>query len=284
MTKSMNKNLKGKQGKGVSRQVKGISKEANNSVIKPWDIIELWTHRLMCGDACNKDHLDQLLEGKQVDMVFTDPPYNINYQRPWRHKILNDHMSTRAYELFLRRVNQNIEKVLKDWWSLYECIGWRNYHIMRKVLEKLFKLKSLIIWNKNYAALGYHYRTKYEMLCYGIKWKKAKIWHGAHNEKDVRDISRVATTKYIHPTEKPIELCKRAILNSSNEKEVILDVFWWSGSTLMAAEQTKRRAYVMELDPGYVELIIRRYKNSADTEDKIIRCVNRKVKMDELLD
>lgn len=232
------------------------------------DIYQLGNHRLMCGDSTSQEDVAKLMNGVKADMVFTDPPYNANYssrvdinrRKPWGG-ILNDKMNYDDFDNFLIDLNSTLYSVLKENSSIYECIDWKHYSQVESIFKEAFNHKSTIIWNKNYFGLGTYYRTKYEMILFGCKGEKLNVWNGNHDEMDVWDEDREKVNNYVHPTQKPLTISARAIKNSSNVNDNILDTFGGSGSTLIACEQLNRNCYMMELDPKYVDVIIKRWEN-----------------------
>lgn len=231
------------------------------------DIYQLGNHRLMCGDSTSEEDVAKLMNGVKADMVFTDPPYNANYsskvdinrRKPWGG-ILNDKMNYDDFDNFLIDLNSTLYSVLKENSSIYECIDWKHYSQVESIFKEAFNHKSTIIWNKNYFGLGTYYRTKYEMILFGCKGEKLNVWNGNHDEMDVWDEDREKVNNYVHPTQKPLTIPARAIKNSSNVNDNILDTFGGSGSTLIACEQLNRNCYMMELDPKYVDVIIKRWE------------------------
>lgn len=231
------------------------------------DIYQLGNHRLMCGDSTSEEDVAKLMNGVKADMVFTDPPYNANYssrvdinrRKPWGG-ILNDKMNYDDFDNFLIDLNSTLYSVLKENSSIYECIDWKHYSQVESIFKEAFNHKSTIIWNKNYFGLGTYYRTKYEMILFGCKGEKLNVWNGNHDEMDVWDEDREKVNNYVHPTQKPLTIPARAIKNSSNVNDNILDTFGGSGSTLIACEQLNRKCYMMELDPKYVDVIIKRWE------------------------
>jgi len=232
------------------------------------DVWILDQHRVMCGDSTSIDAVDKLMENKKADMVFTDPPYNADYssrvdksrRKPWGG-IMNDKMTQVAFNDFLIDINSMLWEVIVDGGSIYECIDWKRYPQMANVFADAFNQKAMIIWNKNYFGLGTYYRTKHEIILFGVKGDKLNTWNANHDEMDVWDIKREKVSNYQHPTQKPVELIERALNNSSKAGDVILDVFGGSGSTLIACEKKGRRARLMELDPKYVDVIIKRWQD-----------------------
>lgn len=231
------------------------------------DIYQLGNHRLMCGDSTSEEDVAKLMNGVKADMVFTDPPYNANYssrvdinrRKPWGG-ILNDKMNYDDFDNFLIDLNSTLYSVLKENSSIYECIDWKHYSQVESIFKEAFNHKYTIIWNKNYFGLGTYYRTKYEMILFGCKGEKLNVWNGNHDEMDVWDEDREKVNNYVHPTQKPLTIPARAIKNSSNVNDNILDTFGGSGSTLIACEQLNRNCYMMELDPKYVDVIIKRWE------------------------
>jgi DNA modification methylase len=232
------------------------------------DIWQLGRHRVMCGDSTSIDAVDELMEGQKANMVFTDPPYNADYssrvdktrRKPWGG-IMNDKMTQEAFDDFLIDINSMLWETLVDGGSIYECIDWKRYPQMANVFADAFTQKAMIIWNKNYFGLGTYYRTKHEIILFGVKGEKLNTWNANHDEMDVWDINREKVSNYQHPTQKPVTLPERAVNNSSKPADKILDLFGGSGSTLIACEKTNRQARLMELDPKYVDVIVKRWQD-----------------------
>lgn len=212
--------------------------------IQEGEVYELGRHRLMCGDATNENHVEKLMDGEKADMVFTDPPYGKEYDgRSDAHEqILNDDLTNKQITKFYRKGEAD-EKY---------------YSLDPERLPVLFQAqgmpKSLIVWNKKHFGMGDGYRRQYELIAYFGEYSGT-------TESDVWEISRDNTSEYAHPTQKPVELPARAIKNSSNQEDIVLDLFGGSGSTLLAAEQTQRRCFMMELDPQYCQVIINRWED-----------------------
>lgn len=132
-------------------------------------VIKLGQHRLMCGDATNEDDVAKLMMDEKADMVFTDPPYNANYISKTKGGILNDAMSAEAFEQFLTKTNYMLYDHCKNGASIYECINRKSYPVMAKILNKIFRHRSLIVRNKSGIGMGWHYRPKHELITYSIK-------------------------------------------------------------------------------------------------------------------
>lgn len=248
------------------------------ALTEPGEIWQLGEHRLMCGDSTKLKDVNRLMDGKKADMVFTDPPYNADYssrvdakrRKPWGG-ILNDKMSADKFDEFLLDINAVVFTVLKDGGAVYECIDWKRYPQMANIFGEAFTHKAMIVWNKNYFGLGTYYRTKHEIILFGCKGDKLGVWNGKHDEMDVWSLDRESTANYQHPTQKPVTIPARAINNSSNKGDLVIDLFLGSGSTLIAAEQTGRKCYGMELDPKYCDVIIERWENLTGNKAKLLK-------------
>jgi DNA modification methylase len=237
------------------------------AVSKLGDVWLLGDHRVMCGDTTETINMDKLMGTTIADMVFTDPPYNADYssrvdknrRKPWGG-ILNDNMSDVKFAEFISDslVETKLKLVLNG--SIYCWTDWKRYPLVASIFAEEFNHKSTIVWDKGHFGLGTYYRTQYELLLFGVKGEKLGVWKSGHDERDVWSQSREPLSNYVHPTQKPAELAIRAIKNSSDIGHVILDPFGGSGSTLIAAQETKRVAYLMELDPHYVDVICARFQ------------------------
>ena len=214
------------------------------------DLFEIGEHRLLCGDSTDSDQVAKLMNGQKADMVFTDPPYNIDYQgvKDKRDKIANDKMSDEDFTQFLYdALNVNSD-------TFYVCCSWQYSHLFRKALEDLQKpVKAFIVWDKiNPAQHLDKYFKQHEIILYHGKFGGQKTLRG-----DVWQTKRQRNT--VHPTMKPIEIIEMA-LNDNTDKKNIYDAFLGSGSTMVASHQLKRKCYGMELDPKYCQVIIDRMK------------------------
>jgi len=213
------------------------------------DLFEIGEHRLLCGDSTCSDTVAKLMNGEKADMVFTDPPYNIDYQGVTKgnhEKIANDKMSDEDFTQFLYdALNVNTD-------TFYVCCSWQYSHLFRKALEDLHRpVKAFIVWDKiNPAQHLDKYFKQHEIILYHGKFGGQKTLRG-----DVWQTKRQRNT--LHPTMKPIEIIEMA-LNDNNDKKNIYDAFLGSGSTMVASHQLKRKCYGMELDPKYCQVIIDR--------------------------
>ena len=235
---------------------------------KKGDIFLLGNHRLMCGDSTIADDVTKLTDGKQMDMIFTDPPYNVDYEGSTGMKIQNDKQKDEDFYNFLSSAFINMANSVKPGGAIYCCHADTEGLNFRTAFKNAgFKLAECLIWVKNSLVLGrqdYHWR--HEPILYG--WKEG----GAHYFVDDRTQDTIweynkPKANNLHPTMKPLELVGKAIKNSSRKGELILDLFGGSGSSLIASEQIERNAYLMELDERYVDVIVKRYLKFVQTYD-----------------
>lgn len=200
--------------------------------------------------------------GVKADLVFTDPPYNVAYEggSKKREMIKNDQIDD-FYE-FLFSMYSNCFSVMHDGAPIYVCHSeLERVNFTKAFVDAGFKLSSIIIWAKNNSTFSMNkdYKQKHEPIIYG--WKNTNhLWLGGNCEDTLWEIKRPVKSE-LHPTMKPIELCVRAIKNSSKNNQVVYEPFGGSGSTLIAAEQLNRRCFAMELDPKYCDVIIQRWEN-----------------------
>jgi DNA modification methylase len=224
------------------------------------DLYQLGDHRLLCGDATKKEDVERLMSGDKADMIFTDPPYGVNYigGSKKREPLVGD---TKGFEIYYRTIGEHLDFV-KDCASVYVCFaGMNSVEVFSALRESGLNLKNIIIWAKNnaqFGMLGANYHQKHEPILFGCKGKKYK-WYGPNNEVTVWEISRASKNEY-HPTQKPVELVARAIRNSSFITAAVLDIFLGSGTTMIACEQLGRRCFGMEIEPRYVQVCIERWE------------------------
>lgn len=277
--------------------------EENEPITKLGDIWQLGEHRLMCGDSTDSETVARLMDGAKADMVLTDPPYNANYEGKTKDKltIQNDKMERSAFEDFLTNAFYNLSEYLKEGGAYYVWHASRFQKEFENALNRNgIQVRQQLIWVKNTLILGRSdYQWKHEPCLYG--WKD-----GAHyfiddrtqttvyedSNIDLKKLKKEEMLKLLqdifaekqsttvikedkparsseHPTMKPIKLLAVQIKNSSKLKEGVLDLFGGSGSTLIACEQLNRKCYMMELDPKYCDVIIKRWENL--TNKKAIR-------------
>jgi DNA modification methylase len=233
------------------------------------DIYILGNHRLMCGDSTSIDDAEKLMDGLLADLVFTDPPYNVDYSGRGANNlgtIKNDNMSAEDFEQFCRDIFTTYSAIMKPLACIYVChpdSASAPKIAFEKTFAEQFKKSSTIIWMKQSAGMGWQdYRAQHEPILYG--WKEGKGSHfnaGDRTKTSIWKIGRDAQSSYLHPTQKPVCLPEEAILNSSKGSDCVVDLFGGSGSTLMACEKTGRVNRSMELDPKYCDVIVKRWED-----------------------
>jgi len=281
-------------------------KEAKNIkelFTKQGDIWVINNHRLMCGDSTHKNDIDVLIGGAVMDMCFTDPPYNVDYEGA-AGKIKNDNMNDSDFLKFLTSAFEMIEYSLKPGGAFYIChADSEGLNFRRAVADAKLTLRQCLIWVKNSFVLGRQdYQWQHEPILYG--WKPGAAHYFTDNRSNstvIVEASRVDINKLKkselqamlveikrelektstiihenrplinaeHPTMKPVKLCARFIQNSSRRGENVIDLFGGSGSTLVACEQINRNAYIMELDPKFCDVIVQRYIKTFNITDGI---------------
>lgn len=222
-------------------------------IAKYGDVYRLGNHFLMCGDSTNMDDIEKLLSGGDLgkvrpDMVFTDPPYNVAFNgRSGNFDVIeNDDLSDDDFRAFIKRIAENIKYLEPS--TYYIWCNWKFYGLLQEMLD----FKACIVWAKNNFGMGRGYRHQHEFCLFN-----GSIDDDITNESDLWEVKK--DTNYLHPTQKPVELCGRALKNHKKSK-IILDLFGGSGSTLIACEQLNRVCYMMELDPRYCDVIIERWE------------------------
>ena len=213
------------------------------------DIYILGNHRLMCGDSTSIDAVEKLMDGNAVDLIFTDPPYNVGFNgRSGKHEVIkNDNLSESDFATFIDEVCNTIKAI--DPKAYYIWCNWNFYGILQGKLD----YKTCIVWAKNVFGMGNGYRHQHEFCLFN-----GKIDEVIKNESDLWEVKK--DHNYVHPTQKPVALSVRAFGNHIKLLNV-LDLFGGSGSTLIGAEQTGRKAFIMELDPKYCDVIVKRWEN-----------------------
>lgn len=269
---------------------------------KAGDIWKLGPHRLGVGDSLDAAFWEQLMDGNQADMVFTDPPYNVNYTGGTKDKlkIQNDHMGDSQFHAFLLAAFERLLEVTKKGGAIYvshadsEGLNFRSAFI-----QAGWDLKQCLIWVKNALNIGRQdYQWQHEPILYGWKPGATHNWYGDRDKSTVidsmprlRDLDRAELISLInelcnadqttvfrtkkpntsddHPTMKPLDLMRHYIKNSSKRGEIVVDSFLGSGSTLISAAQLDRLCYGMELDERYAQVVVERYKSFTDQHEDI---------------
>jgi DNA modification methylase len=243
---------------------------------KPGDLWALGDHRLLCGDATKAEDIERLLGGKQAGMAFTDPPYNVSLgdhggqQRGARkRRIANDSMDPIRWEVFVRAWGQNFLSRVDG--AIYVCMSSKEMPLVSRVLaEEGGHWSDTIIWHKDRFVLGRaDYQRSYEPIWFGWREGSSHHWCGDRDQDDVWEINRPSDAP-LHPTMKPLPLMERAIANSSEAGDLVLDPFLGSGSTLIACERTGRRCVALELDPRYADVVLTRWERfSGEVAERI---------------
>ena len=236
------------------------------TVCKKGDIWKLGNHRLMCGDSTDAGDVALLMDGEKADMVFTDPPYNVDYDgNGTREKIQNDNFNSdeEAGEKLWLPAFTNLYNFAKDKCAYYLTMPQGGTHMMMMMMimtKAGWQVKHELIWRKQSLVLGRQdYNYQHEPISYG--WKKSHnfVGKGKFATTSVWEFDRPTASKE-HPTMKPVDLVAECMLDNSVEGQSVLDLFGGSGTTLIAAEQLGRKCYMMELDPHYCDVIIARWE------------------------
>lgn len=225
-------------------------------IAKLGDIWQLGRHRLMCGDSTSIDAVEKLMGGQMADMVFTDPPYGYNYQSNMREK-------SKKFDVL-----ENDDKILDFFPNIrivcngfvFICTTWKVLDKWIPLFKKYYDLTNMIIWDKGGGGIGdlkHTFSTDYEVILCSNSGKEIK----GKRIGSVWNIPKDSANDYAHPTQKPVKLSEFAIRNTTERCANVLDLFGGSGSTLMACEQLDRNCYMMELDPKYCDVIIKRWES-----------------------
>lgn len=248
--------------KEESEELPELEEEIHSQV---GEVYELGPHRLMCGDSTKNENWDILLDGEEIDMIFTDPPYGVSYVGQNDMKIQNDDLSGENLYQFLDQVFRNMKEHLKPGGSIYVASP-SMVHIKILFMRALLNhdlVRHNLLWIKNRFVLGradYHYQ--YEDIFYGWKEGASHYFINDRTKTTNLEFDRPQSNN-IHPTMKPVLLIEELILNSSRRREIIADAFGGSGSTLIAADKNERYARLIELDPKYCDAIRRRWTRYA---------------------
>ena len=223
------------------------------------DLWILGDHKLLVGDATKADDVARLMAGTPADLVFTDPPYNVDYEgyTEERLKIKGDRMSDVEFKRFLEAAFRSFRTAVKPGASLYVCHSSSWQREFQNALEAAgFEVRCQIIWAKNTFAWGFgRYKFQHEPMFYAHVAGEKDPWYGDKSQSTLWEEKKPAANR-IHPTAKPVELVERALLNSSKAGDVVCDFFGGSGSTLIGCERRGRKARLMEIDPKYADCIV----------------------------
>lgn len=240
-----------------------IPKEIETDIL-PGDIFEIGAHRLICGDSTKTETFERLLKGRLVDLVVTDPPYNVNYEGGTKDRltISNDNMKEDEFYNFLLDFYKSLQEFTKN------GAAWYVWHASSEIVNfaKAFKdagllLKQQLIWVKNSIVMGRQdYQWKHEPCLYGWKSGAAHAWYSDRKQSTVLEFDRPQRNEE-HPTMKPVLLMAHLIKNSSKQGDIVADAFGGSGTTMVACQQLNRSCYMVEYDPKYCQVILERMIN-----------------------
>jgi len=227
------------------------------------DLWVLGKHRLLCGDATDLEAVQRLLGGEHADLVFSDPPYNVDYEGYTADKltIRGDRMKPEAFDRFLRGAFASYRATVKPGASLYICHASSVQREFQGALEGAgFAVRCQIIWAKNTFAWGFgRYKFQHEPIFYCHVSGQSDAWYGDRSQSTLWQEKKPAANR-LHPTMKPVELIERALTNSSKDGDCVVDLFGGSGSTLIACERRCRNARLAEVDPKYTDVIVKRWQ------------------------
>jgi DNA modification methylase len=244
---------------------------------KRGDVYRLGDHLLMCGDSTEAGDVSTLMSGQLASMVFTDPPWNVDYgsvpHNDSERSILNDNMSGEDFLIFLSHVFSNMANISQPGALVYVVMSsseWSN--LTRVMQESGFRWSTTIIWVKDSLILSRRdYHTRYEPIWYGWREGAARLCPlEDRTQSDVWEFDRPKRSDE-HPTMKPVPLVAKAIMNSSHTDDVVVDLFGGSGTTLIACEEVGRSCRMMELDPKYCDVIVRRWEHATGKCAEIIQ-------------
>lgn len=242
---------------------------SKSTLTQKGDLWLLGRHRLVCGDATLPEVFDALLDGKKVNLVVTDPPYNVNYESD-AGTIQNDNMADNDFYNFLLASYKNMANAMADDASIYVFhADTEGLNFRKAFVDAGFYLSGVCIWAKQSLVLGRSpYQWKHEPILFGWKKNGKHKWFADRKQSTVWNFDRPKKSE-LHPTMKPIALVAYPILNSSMTNGLVLDPFGGSGSTLIACEQTDRTCYTIELDEKYADVIVKRYIEQVGNDENV---------------
>ena len=228
------------------------------------DIYILGNHRLMCGDSCSITDMEKLVNDRQVDMWLTDPPYNVAYEGKTKDAltIQNDSMDNEGFRQFLRDAYVTADTVMKAGAVFYIWhADSEGYNFRGAAHDAGWKVRQCLIWKKSTMVMGRQdYHWKHEPCLYGWKEGAGHLWATDRKQTTILEFDKPSRNGE-HPTMKPVALFEYQMLNNTKGGDIVLDSFGGSGTTLLAAEKHGRHAYLMELDPKYCDVIVKRWED-----------------------
>lgn len=244
---------------------------AGPSITRPGDVWLCGNHRVICGDSTDASTYEALMAGETADMVFTDPPYNVDYANTAKDKmrgtdrpILNDNLGAGFHDFLLAALTPTLAHCRG---GIYVAMSSSELDVLQSAFRTAGgKWSTFIIWAKHTFTLGHaDYQRQFEPILYGWPAEGTRHWCGARDQGDVWNIKKPHKND-LHPTMKPVELVERAVRNSSRPGDIVLDSFGGSGTTMIASEKSDRKARLIELDPKYVDVIVRRWQDYAGAQ------------------
>lgn len=244
------------------------------SFVEPGDIWTVGRHRLMCGDATKAEDVQKLMEGARANLIVTDPPYGVSFKSSSGLTIQNDSMKNEEFYAFLLSAFKNMADVLEKGGAAYVFhADTEGLTFRRAFIDAGFHLAGCCIWVKDSLVLGRSdYQWQHEPILYGFLQNGKHPWYSDRKQTTIWNYSKPKRNEN-HPTSKPLDLLAYPICNSSQENSIVIDTFGGSGSTMMACEQTGRICRMMELDPKYASVILRRFVEDFGNADQV--CVDR---------
>ena len=238
--------------------------ETQPPVTRLGDVWKLGRHRLMCGDSTSAECVQKLMGGLQADLLLTDPPYGVDYTGKTKDalKIENDAKSDDDFIAFLRSAFEAADSVMKAGAVFYIWHADSKAYVFRMACQMVgWEVRQVLIWVKNAMVMGRQdYQWKHEPCLYGWKSGAGHLWASDRKQTTVLEFDRPTKNKE-HPTMKPVALFDYQIKNNTKGGDIVLDLFAGSGTTVIACEQNGRTAYVMEYDPKYCDVIVKRWEN-----------------------
>lgn len=234
------------------------------SVAQVGDVWQLGAHRVMVGDATSSEDVEKLMGDRKADMFLTDPPYNVDYVGKTKDqlKIKNDSMADQVFRDFIKNALACADNVMKPGAVFYIWHADSEGFNFRGACHDIgWEVRQCLIWNKNTMVMGRQdYHWKHEPCLYGWKEGASHLWNADRAQTTILNFDRPTKSKE-HPTMKPVDLMAYLITNNTKGEDIILDTFGGSGSTLIAAQKTGRVCYTLEIDPKYVDVIIKRWED-----------------------
>jgi len=263
----------------LTEEVKGLTDEdavpevPEEPKTKLGDIYQLGNHRLMCGDSCSLTDMEKLCDGQPVDMWLTDPPYNVAYEGKTKEalKIQNDSMGDDQFRQFLRDAYVTADLVMKAGAVFYIWhADSEGYNVRGAAHDAGWKVRQCLIWKKSTMVMGRQdYHWKHEPCRYGWKEGAGHLWATDRKQTTILEFDKPSRNGE-HPTMKPVALFEYQMLNNTKGGDIVLDSFGGSGTTLLAAEKNGRYARLMELDPKYCDVIVKRWEDFTGKKAKLV--------------